>query len=217
MKKVLLIAFALTNLLNVLFLVGCSLTDAEFDEEESGLNTLSIGIPLSHTFPNLIDSDENEWESDGVSGYFVSYKLTSDIGLGIDSFKTKIKHSSDISSNNQQPDKKLVTDIYNISYMLPIPDINLTVGLGMGTSKVECGGPCSENYIYNFGGQDYKIGYKKGSVSQWYVSVGYPISPSFDLHFSYRSISNKKIEQGYNKYKLDASGTVTGLGIAVGF
>ena len=217
MKKFLLIAFALTSLLKVLFLTACSLSYDEFDEEKSGLNTLSIGIPLSHTFSNLKDSDENEWKSNGVSGYFVSYKLTSDIGLGVDSFITKIKHSSDISSNYQQPNKKLVTDVYNISYQLSIPDINLTVGVGMGSSKLECGGPCSENYNYNFGGQDYKIGYKKGTVSQWYSSVGFPISPSFDIHFSYRSISNKEIEQTYNKYKFDASGSVTGLGISIGF
>jgi len=217
MKKVLLIAFALTSLLKVFFLAGCSLSDTEFYEEESSLNFLSVGIPLSHTFSNFKDSDEIKWESDGVSGYFVSYKLTSDIGLGVDSFKTKIKHSSDLSSNYQQPDKKLATNIYNLSYLLPIPDINLTVGFGMGSSKVECGDPCSENHSYNFGGQEYKIGYKKGTVSQWYTSVGFPFSPSFDIHFSYRSISNKEIEQIYNKYKFDASGSVTGLGIVIGF
>ena len=213
MKKIILTVFAATGLL-----LSSTPAFAEFF-------SISVGIPLSQSFSGLESSSipypagkRTKWESDGTSGYFIAAKLPFGVGLGVDSYKTKIKHANDDASDGSQPDKKLATDIYNIFYVIPVPFVNLTVGLGMGKSKVECGGKCADSYIHTdkYGG-DYKTGYKEGSVSQWYLSAGFLIMPLFDIHLSYRSITNKKIEQGYSGHKLDASGSVTGIGLAFNF
>ena len=149
--------------------------------------SVSVGVPLSHTI-----SDDTVAESDGTSGYLIGVQLPFAVGLGMDSYTTKLK-----GSNNT----KLVTDIYNIFYQLPIPIVNLIVGLGTGNQAIECDG-CS--------------GWKKGSTTQWYTSVGMPIIPFFDIHLSYRSVTSKNVtDASDNKY--DLSGTVTGVGIAFNF
>ena len=206
MKKIILTVFAATGLL-----LSSTPAFAEFF-------SISFGIPLSQSFSGLEAYKKSaKWESDGTSGYFIAAKLPFGVGLGVDSYKTKIKHANDYASDSSQPDKKLATDIYNIFYVIPVPFVNLTVGLGMGKSKVECGGKCADGQIQTNVIGDFNVGYKEGSVSQWYLSAGFLIMPLFDIHLSYRSITNKKIEQGYSGHKLDASGSVTGIGIAFGF
>ena len=157
--------------------------------------SVSFGIPISHSI-----NDSNIAESDGVSGYLLGVQLPFLVGLGIDSHETKLKDTNDI---------KLATDMYNIFYQLPIPIINLIVGLGIGNSMLECdnvgdGTTCSDSY-------------KKGSATQWYTSIGMPIIPFFDIHLSYRSITSKNIVEKSNDTKLDLSGSVTGVGIAFNF
>jgi len=115
------------------------------------------------------------------------------MGLGIDSYKTKLKET----------EVKLGTDMYNIFYQLPIPVINLIFGLGFGNQALECT-TCADDY-------------DKGSATQWYTSIGFPILPLFDIHLSYRSITSKNINIKASDTKLDFSGSVTGVGIAFNF
>ena len=125
------------------------------------LFSASIGVPISHTI-----SDDTVAESDGVSGTFMHAKLPFiPLGLGIESYKTNIKNNSPL---------KIATTMFDIFYLLPIPIINLTLGIGAGNVKIEGGS-----------------GFKKGSASQWYTSVGMPILPLFDIHLSYRSVTAK--------------------------
>ena len=91
--------------------------------------------------------------------------------------------------------------MYNLYYLLPIPIINLTIGVGTGSTTFKCSG-CDAYF-------------DKGSASQWYASFGMPIIPLFDLHLSYRSVSSKiKIIPGGEH---DLSGNVMGLGIGFNF
>ena len=151
--------------------------------------SVSVGLPMNHTF-----SDSNVAESDGTSGYLIGVLLPFLIGLGMDSYKTKIKSSSPID---------LATNMYNIYYKFPIPLLNFVIGLGTGNNKLECSG-CDDTY-------------KQGSATQWYTSIGMPIIPFFDIHFSYRSITSKNVTVKSNDSKLDLSGNVTGVGIAFNF
>jgi len=89
--------------------------------------------------------------------------------------------------------------MFDIFYLLPIPIINLTIGIGTGSVKIEGGS-----------------GYKNGSATQWYTSVGMPILPLFDFHLSYRSITAKNNKDN-NGNKIDLSGNVTGIGLAFTF
>ena len=179
MKKIILTAFTAASLLL-------------FSSPAYALFTLSAGVPFSHSF-----NDTNVAESDGTSGVFLAAKLPIMVGVGLDMYDTKLKDST----------KKLRTAMYDIFYQLPIPIVNLTLGLGLGSTQLECES-CS---IYD-----------KGTAAQWYSSLGIPILPLFDAHISLRSVSAKiktntvsgDVPKG-TEYNF--GGTVAGIGIAFGF
>ena len=153
----------------------------------AALFSVSAGVPFSHSFA------DTKVESDGVSGLFLAAKLPIMVGVGIDMYDTKLKDST----------KKLRTAMYDIFYQLPIPIVNLTIGLGMGSTELQCVG-C-------------KI-YDKGSAAQWYTSVGIPFLPFFDAHLSLRRVSSKiKTNAASGGTEYDLGGTVAGIGIAFGF
>ena len=176
MKKTILTAFTAVSLLLY--------STSAFAE----LFSVSAGIPFSHSF-----ADTKVAESDGVSGFFLAGKLPILVGVGIESYKTKIKNST----------TTLATSMYDIFYQLPIPIVNLTLGLGMGSTELQCGS-CS---IYD-----------RGGATQWYTSVGIPIFPFFDVHLSLRRISSKiktnAASGGTPKgTEYDLGGTVSGLSL----
>ncbi len=177
MKKIILTVFAASSLLL-------------YSTPSFALLNFSVGVPLSHTFTGKYSSGE-EVKSDGVSGAFIQVGVPLLPGIGMDSYKTKLK--------DQTPTIEVATMIYNLYYLLPIPIINLTLGVGVGSTEVQCGN-CTA----------------KGSASQWYASFGMPIIPLFDLHLSYRSVSSK-VKNKSGSMEHDVSGNVMGLGIGFNF
>ena len=148
--------------------------------------SISAGVPLSHDI-----ADENI-SSDGVSGYFFHVKFPILVGVGLESYETKIKDST----------TKIGTTMYDIFYLLPIPIINLTVGLGAGETELLCT-TCSSKY-------------DKGTATQFYTSLGIPFLGIMDAHLSYRSVNSTiKAKSGSDEYK--TGGNVIGAGISIGF
>ena len=176
MKKIILTVFAATSLL--------------IYSTPSFAFSISVGMPMGHT---ITDDTVHLAGYDAPSGFLIGVQLPFAMGLGIDSYKTKLKET----------EIKLGTDMYNIFYQLPIPVINLIIGLGTGNQALECT-TCADTY-------------DKGSATQWYTSIGFPIMPLFDIHLSYRSITSKNVTRKSNDYKFDFSGSVTGVGIAFNF
>ena len=176
MKKIILTVFAATSLLLY------SIPSFAF--------SISLGMPMGHT---VTDDTIHLAGYDAPSGFLIGVQLPFAMGLGIDSYKTKLKET----------ETKLGTDMYNIFYQLPIPVINLIIGLGFGNQALECTA-CADDY-------------EKGSATQWYTSIGFPIIPLFDIHLSYRSITSKNINIKESDTKLDFSGSVTGVGFAFNF
>ena len=191
MKKIILSAFTVTSLL---------LPSAPVF---AGPLKISFGISQEHTFTEKNESGR-KIEADGSSGYFLGIKFPVGFGLGIDSYKTKFKGDP----------SKIVTFMYNVFYQFPIPVINITIGLGSGKTKLDCSA-CAEDYTDPESGD--KTGYKAGAASQWYTSFGLQLTQLIDIHLSYRSITSKKIEQVYSGAKVNYSGKVTGVGIALKF
>ena len=179
MKKIILTVFAASSLLL-------------YSTPSFALLNFSVGVPLSHSF-----ADTKVAESEGVSGYFIQIGVPMLPGLGMDSYETKLK----CTGCSKVP--KLSTSMYNLYYLLPIPIINLTIGLGTGKTE------------YSYGG----VAIDDGAATQWYTSFGIPIIPLFDLHLSYRSISSKiESTSGNDKgTKYDYGGSVMGLGIGFNF
>ena len=159
--------------------------------------SLSVGVPVAAS----IKGDDGSAEADGASGYFLGVQLPFGLGLGMDSHKTKIKDNADL---------KVATSMYNIYYQLPVPVVSLILGLGTGNSNFDCAD------VGN--GKSCADWYEKGAATQWYTSIGFPIIPLFDIHLSYRSITNKEIKDKlWDKTKSDVSGTITGIGLAFNF
>ena len=180
MKKIILTVFAASSLLL-------------YNTQAFALLNFSVGVPLSHTITGKMKGGE-KIETDGVSGAFIQIGVPVLPGIGIDSYKTKLK--------DQTPTIEVATMIYNLYYLLPIPIINLTLGVGVGSTELQCSW-CA-------------AAFDKGSASQWYASFGMPIIPLFDLHLSYRSVSSKaKNKSGSDEH--DLGGNVMGLGIGFNF
>jgi hypothetical protein len=179
MRKIILTVFAASGLLL-------------YSTQAFALFNLSVGVPLSHSF-----SDSNVAESDGVSGYFIQVGVPLLPGLGMDSYETKLKCAG------CDKEAKISTSMYNLYYQLPIPIVNLTLGIGAGKTQQLWGGVALDD----------------GAATQFYANVGIPIIPLFDIHLSYRSISSKiESTSGSDKgTEYDYGGSVMGLGIGFNF
>ena len=144
--------------------------------------SLSVGIPMSQTITGKQAGKSYGNAPDKTSGYFLGVSFLS-FGLGIDSYTTKFKTGDCNGCWGTSTDAGLKTNMTNLFYQLPVPIVNLIIGLGTGTQEYDCktedGKGCSGYY-------------DKGSASQWYTSIGMPIIPFFDIHLSYRSITSKK-------------------------
>ena len=206
MKKIILTVFAASSLL--------------LYSTPSFAFSISVGVPVGSTITGESPAGGTQFESEGVSGYFLGVQLPFAVGLGLDSYKTNLK------VDPGESELKLATSMYNLYYQLPVPVINLIIGIGTGTHTMECA-TCKEGYINSEtwdstgdGTKDKTIfsnyGYKSGSVSQWYASIGMPIMPLFDIHLSYRSITSKKVVSS-GVTELDLSSNVTGIGFAFNF
>ena len=179
MKKIILTVFAASSLLL-------------YSTQAFALINFSVGVPLSHTITGK-NNDGSEIKAKGVSGTFIQVGVPMLPGIGMDSYKTKLESDAPF---------ELETMIYNLYYLLPIPIINLTLGVGTGSTTFKCSG-CDAYF-------------DKGSASQWYASFGMPIIPLFDLHLSYRSVSSK-IKTKSGSIEHDLSGNIMGLGIGFNF
>ena len=170
-----------------------------FSTQAFALINFSVGVPLSHTFTGKYNGGDDV-KSDGVSGTFVQIGVPILPGIGMDNYKTKIKCAGCSSEIHVE------TTMYNLYYLLPIPIINLTFGVGAGKTKFLCDG---SDCTWQDG----------GNATQFYTSLGFPIIPLFDLHLSYRSVSSKiETTTGSDKGKEDdVGGNVMGLGIGFNF
>ena len=120
MKKIIITVFATTSLLL-------------YSTPSFALLSVSVGIPISHTITGK-SADGTKNVPDGTSGVFIQIGLPLLPGIGIDNYKTKLKQGDCVGCWNLPID--LATTMYNLYYLLPIPIINLTVGAGIGTTRV---------------------------------------------------------------------------------
>ena len=194
MKKIILTVFAATSLLL-------------YSTPSFALVSVSVGMPMSQAITGKLAGKSYGNAADKTGGYFLGVSFLS-IGLGIDSYTTKFKTGDCNGCWGTATDAGLKTNMTNLFYQLPVPIVNLIIGLGTGTQEYDCktedGKGCSGYY-------------DKGSASQWYTSIGMPIIPFFDIHLSYRSITSKNIKYKSDGVKDDNSGSVTGIGLAFNF
>ena len=195
MKKIILTVFAASSLLL-------------YSTPSFALFSVSVGIPMSQTITGKESGKSYGNAPDKTSGYFLAVQLPFALGFGIDSYTTKFKTGDCNGCWDAKYAAGLKTNMTNIFYQLPVPIVNLIIGLGTGTTE----------YVgTNTNGKDFSVYFDKGSATQWYTSIGIPLIPLFDIHLSYRSITAKNITSKYDGEKYDNSGSVTGIGLAFNF
>ena len=158
--------------------------------------SLSVGMPIQHTFDAAENSGGDKIEADGVSGLMIHASIPLFPGLGYESYETGIKDDSDA---------KLVTEMYDIFYLFPIPVINFTAGLGIGKAKLDCDN-CADYFESEL-----------GNTTQYYLQLGVPIIPLFDIHFSYHAITTKIKGKSSGIDDVDFSGNLMALGVQFTF
>ena len=164
------------------------------------LFSVSAGVPISHSFSGEWSSAGEKVESDGVSGYFFHVKFPIMIGVGLETYETKIKAPTGANFD----DMKLATSIYDVFYLLPIPVINITIGIGAGNVSLDCavtGGTTCSDY------------FEDGTATQWWGQFGFPIFPFLDIHVSYYNVTVKVKGKDTND-DLSFDGTVMAVGAA---
>ena len=164
MNKIILTVFAASSLLL-------------YSTSSFALVSLSVGIPMSQSITGTVGGNASYDRTygnapDKTGGYFLGVGFLS-FGIGIDSYTTKFKTGDCNGCWGTANDAGLKTNMTNLFYLLPVPVVNLIIGLGTGTQEYDCktedGKGCSGYY-------------DKGSASQWYTSIGMPIIPFFDIH-----------------------------------
>ena len=180
MKKIILTVFAASSLLL-------------YSTQAFALLSVSVGVPLAY-------SSTQGGSNSNMEGYFLGVQLPFALGLGMDSHKSK---------GDPPQETVLETNMYNLFYQLPIPVINLILGVGTGSQELIC------NDVGN--GKSCSDALDKGSATQFYTSLGIPIMPLFDFHISYRMITSKNIKWKGSEEKFDNSGSLIGAGFAFNF
>jgi len=154
---------------------------------------ISLDIPIAYNF------DEGG-SADTVSGFKAGIALpvfpVVGIGLGYENYQVKDK--------DQGVESEVAFEIFDLFAEIPFPFVNLTVGLGAGSHEVTV---------------DALNIKEDGGVTQWFVSIGYPILPLIDIHVGYHDVSAEELDVTVLGIpaKIDASGEMWSLGVRVGF
>ncbi|MBT3225395.1 MAG: hypothetical protein HN580_14615 [Deltaproteobacteria bacterium] len=158
------------------------------------LADLRVGVefPLSYSFKTA--DDGSSLDADGKpSGYILLAQLPFfSGGAGLESYEIKL---------DQTGSHKISLLMADLFYTLPVPVVNISVGVGYGT--VEVGGDNASRY-------------DKTDCSQYFFRLGVPLGELFELIGSYHNVF-AKVKVNGNDTLLEAGGTLTTVGVAIGF
>lgn len=158
------------------------------------LFSVSAGLPLSVELDDGVINSTTELESDGMpTGLLLHVKFPILVGVGLENYTQPLKEKG----GNTKLD--LSSTMYDIFYLLPIPVVNITLGLGAGTMELS-------NDTYS----------EKANVWQYYGQFGIPIAGVVDLHVSYHKVSGDKIKINASD-DLKTDSTMYALGVSIGF
>ena len=164
--------------------------------------SVAVDVPVDFSFDDASTVKE-------VSGAKFSVSFPFLVGLGYENYDvTQIQCGIDPITNTVVTGKDFVSTItmLDIFFTLPIPFVNIVLGLGSGTAKFV--GPNSQ-FLNN------------ADLTQYYVSVGIPFAVILDLHVGYHVISGAAdpstlgVSQGFTKKVMD--GNMTSIGLKLGF
>ena len=167
--------------------------------------SVAVDVPVAFGFDDPLEANVKE-----VSGAKFSVSFPFLVGLGYENYDvTQTKSGIDPVTNAVVANKDFVSTItmVDIFFTLPIPVINIVLGLGRGKAKFA--GPNSQ-FLNN------------ADLTQYYLSVGIPFAAILDLHVGYHVISGEAdpstlgVSQGITTKKI-IDGNMTSIGLKLGF
>jgi len=165
---------------------------------KADLLSVHADIPLSFS-----PTQEGADTPDSISGARVGLSLFI-LPLGIAYESYEVSYSSD------PLDSKDTYQIAGVFVNLPVPVINIALGVGAGMVTGE--GELSNGT---------KLTADDSAATSFFATLGYPIIPLLDVHVGYQVINANKVEVknpgGGFEYERDPSGTVWAAGIKIGF
>lgn len=159
------------------------------------LLSVSADLPLQYTF-----NDKDLGGAKSVSGIKLGLSLPFLLGLGYESYE--VKDTDKVSST----DIKGAVNMFDLYVDLPIPIINVALGVGVGTAKTTV--PASSSVTVS-----------DATLTQYWASIGLPLFLIADIHVGYHVISGKgDVKSGGSKVDtLKYDGNMISLGVKVGF
>ena len=165
---------------------------------KADLLSVHADIPLSFS-----PTQEGADTPDSISGARVGLSFFI-LPLGIAYESYEVSYSSD------SVDSKDTYQIASVFVNLPVPVINIALGVGAGMVTGE--GELSNGT---------KLTADDSAATSFFATLGYPILPLFDVHVGYQVINANKVDVKDSSDRVrdenDPSGTVWTAGIKIGF
>ena len=162
---------------------------ALFAASSASAFSVALDVPL------IYDFNENG-AADEVTGFKLGLGIIPfpvlDLGLGYEAYE--------VTDAQTVGDLMLNVSIVDVFIDIPFPLINIVIGAGVGTAEFE-----------------FLTVSEEVDVQQFYISLGYPIVPLFDVHFGYHQVNVDEITDPAFSTPVDVSGTMWSLGLKVGF
>ncbi len=153
---------------------------------------MGVEFPLSYSFKAA--DDGSSLDADGMpSGLILLAQLPFfSGGAGLESYEIKLDQTGNHSIS------LLMADVF---YVLPVPVVNISLGAGYGTVEVK---------------GDNASSYQKTNCSQYFLRIAVPVGPLFELIGSYHNVFARVAKKNSDNL-LEAGGTLTTVGVAIGF
>ena len=135
--------------------------------------SVAVDVPVDYNF------DDGKETVKEVSGAKFSVSFPFLIGLAYENYDvTQTKSGIDPVTSSPVSNVDFISTItmLDVFFTLPIPFVNIVLGLGTGTAKFE--GPNSQFL-------------KDADLTQGFVSVGIPFAAILDIHLGYHALSGE--------------------------
>jgi hypothetical protein len=151
---------------------------------------LSVDVPVSYSF------SESALKADKASGAIIGISLPLLIGIGAEAYKV----TGTVSGTTQAVENKVT--MLDVFFDAPVPVIDLRLGAGIGRGQFDTP-PGSDSF-------------DTATMTQLFVSLGYPFLKVFDVHVGYHAIGGKAKDKATNA-DLNVGARMVTLGLKVGF
>lgn len=154
--------------------------------------SVGLDVPLQYSF-------EDGGSADDVSGFKATLSLPFFVGFGVENYTATVNSSS--------ANTEVEFSFFDLFVNLPIPAIIIGLGVGVGSATVTQSPETTG------------LAFEDADLFQYFVTLGYPVFPLFDIHLGYHVVSGTSDVKlnGSKVQEANLDGTMLSLGISFGF